>query len=58
MENLFLYYYENKLLFDAKKRNLCRAHLFDNTFHLEFDRNFKNGYPSELQLKKENISAS
>ena len=26
--------------------------------HLELERNFKNTYPSELQLKKENISTS
>ena len=43
--------------------------IFSNTFrfiddlcaivnHLEFGRNFKNIYPSELLLKKENISTS
>ena len=67
MVNLFLY--ENKSLLDAKKRDLRQTRLFSNVFHFidalwsisnlrEFDRNFKNIHPSELQLKKENILTS
>ena len=52
-----------------EKRDLHKARLFSNTFrfidgfcaikeHLEFDRNFKNIYSSELKLKKKNISTS
>ena len=33
MANLFLYYYENKLLLDTKKRDLLKARFFSNTFH-------------------------
>ena len=69
MVNLFLYYYGNNWLLDTKRRYLRKAHLFSNMFrfieklcainsHLEFDRNFQNIYPSELQLRKENISTS
>ena len=69
MANLFLYYYENRWLLDTKKRDLLKARFFSNTFHfiedlctikdhLKFDRNFKNIYPSKLQLKKGNISTS
>ena len=69
MEYLFLYYYENKWLLDTKKRDLHKPLLFSNTFRfiddlcainnrLEFDRNFKNIYLSEVQLKKENIPTS
>ena len=67
MAYLFLCYYENKWLLDAKKRDLRKA--LSNTFHfidglcainnhLDFDRYFKNIYPSELQVKKKNISTS
>ena len=67
MANLFLYYYENKWLLDTKKRDLSKAHLFSNMVrfkddlcaindYLEFDRNLNNIYPSDLLLKKENIS--
>ena len=69
LAKLFLHYYENKWVLDTKKRDLRKARLFSNTFcfiddlcaindHLEFDRNFKNTFPSELQIKKENISTS
>ena len=57
------------MLFDTKKRDLCKACPFTNTFcfindlcaindHLEFDRNFKNIYPSGIKLKKKGISTS
>ena len=43
------------------RRGFYMFHFIDNLFainnHLEFDRNFKNIYPSELHLKKDNISA-
>ena len=69
MANLFLHYFENKWLLNIKIRDLHKSRLFSNMFrfidnlcvisdHLEFDRNFKNIYPTELQLKKENISTS
>ena len=56
------------MLLDTTK-NLHKARLFSNTFrfldnlsaindHLEFDRNFKNMYPSELKFKKENTRTS
>ena len=66
MENLFLYFYENKWLVGTKKKHLQNVHLFSNLFrfiddlcvikyHLYFEKNFKDIYPSELQLKKEII---
>ena len=69
MVNLFLYYYEKKWLLGTKKGDVRKLRLFSNTFrfiddlcvindHLEFDRNFKNIYSSELRLNKENISTS
>ena len=60
MANLFLKYYENRWLLDTKKRDLCKARHFNNTFRfidefiideLEFDRDFKNIYSSELQTQ-------
>lgn len=60
MENLFLKYYENRWLLDTKKSDLCKARHFSNTFRfidefiidgLEFDRDFKNIYSSELQTQ-------
>ena len=61
MFNLFLYNYENKWLFDTKERDLQEARLFSNLFcfvddlcainnHLEFDENYKDIYPSDLEL--------
>ena len=66
MANLFLYYFENKWLQDTKKRDLQKARMFSNTFRFiddlcalndkgEFERNCKQIYPEELELKKENI---
>ena len=64
MANLFLYYYENQWIRNLKKTDLKRARLFCNTFRFiddliaindqdEFERNFLDIYPPELQLKKE-----
>ena len=62
MENLFLYYYGNKLLLHTKNGDLRKALRFSYTFrstdnfcaindHIKFDRSFNNIYSSELQLK-------
>ena len=67
--NVFLHYSEDKWLLDILKRSFRKACLFRNAFlfiddcctikdYLKLERNFKNIYPLELQLKKENISAS
>ena len=57
-------------MLDTKKGDLRRTQLFSNSFgftgdlcvitddHLESGRNFNRIYPSELPLKKENISTS
>ena len=69
MANLFLYFYENKWLQSTKKQDLIKARKFSNVFRFiddlcavnddfEFRKNFKNIYPSELELKEENISPS
>ena len=66
MENLFLYYNENKQLLDTKKRDLQKPDLFNNLFcfidnlcsithRLELDMNYKDKYPKNLELKKESI---
>ena len=63
---LFLYYYENKWLLDTKKRDLQKARLFSNLFcfiddlcainnHLEFQKNYKDIYPSKLEFKSDSI---
>lgn len=65
MANLFLYFYENQYVRDLKKQNLRLARRFSNTFRYiddlcaindngEFERTFRNIYPRELELKKEN----
>lgn len=65
MANLFHYQYESKWLLDIKKRDQQKAHFFDKLFrflddlcvindHLEFKKNYKDIYPSEIELKKEN----
>ena len=67
MANLFLYFYENKWLLELKKKDLHKARLFSNTFRFiddlctindnnEFERNYQQIYPVELELKKENNS--
>ena len=65
MANLFLYFYENKWILKTKKSNLKEARMFGNTFRFiddliaindggTFEKNYKNIYPEELELKKEN----
>ena len=66
MANLFLYYYESKYLKQLKKISLGRARKFGNVFRFiddlsaindggEFEKGFKDIYPEELELKRENI---
>ena len=65
MANLFLYFYENQFITELKKSDLQRARRFGNVFRFiddlnaindggEFDRCYKDIYPLELELKKEN----
>ena len=65
MANLFLYYYENKWARELKKSNLYKARKLTNIFRFiddliaindggEFERNFKEIYPPELELNLEN----
>ena len=65
MANLFLYFYENQYVRDLKKQKIMSARRFSNTFcyiddlcaindNGEFEKTFKDIYPSELELKKEN----
>ena len=64
--NLFLYYYESKWMNLIKKNDLIRARKLCNMFRFiddlsaindggEFERNFKDIYPRELELGKENL---
>ena len=66
--NLFLYFYESKWLKELKRIDLSRARRFGNTFRFiddltaindggEFERCFRDIYPSELKLKKENVGS-
>ena len=65
--NLFLYYYESKWLQSLKTDDYQMARRFGNVFRYiddllaindngEFERNYKNIYPPELALKKENVN--
>jgi hypothetical protein len=65
MANLFLYYYESKFLKTYKMKNMANARKFNNIFRFIddliainddglFEKNIKNIYPDELELKKEN----
>ena len=67
--NLFLYYFENKWIKKIKKTDIRRARRFANTFRFiddltalndggEFERSFREIYPPELELKKENVDYS
>jgi len=67
MANLFLYHYEKKWLQATKKRDIRKARRFGSTFRFiddlcaindnsEFEKNFKDIYPEELDLKKENAN--
>ena len=69
MANLFLYFYERKWVLNTKKSNLRKARLFGNTFRFIddliaindvglFESSFKEIYPVELELKKENIGTT
>ena len=64
MANLFLYYYESMYVKEVKKKDIFTARKFRHTFRFiddlvainddgEFERCFKEIYPSELELKKE-----
>ena len=63
--NLFLYHYESKWLTELMKTDLQKARKFSNTFRFiddlgaindqgEFEIHFKEIYPPEMELKKEN----
>lgn len=65
MANLFLYYYENKFVRECKSSDKSKVRFFNNSFRFiddlsifndngEFEKNIKNIYPKELELKKEN----
>ena len=66
MANLFLYYYENKFLKQYKLKNMKNARIFNFIFRFIddllaindeglFEKNIKNIYPKELELKKGNV---
>ena len=63
--NLFLYFYESKWMNELKKNDLIKARRLFNIFRFisdlnsindggEFESNYSNIYPKELQLGKEN----
>ena len=63
--NLFLYFYESKWMKEFKKNDLIKARNICNIFRFiddlnsindggEFESNYSNIYPEELQLDKEN----
>jgi len=63
--NLFLYYYESKWIRNLQRNDLSRARKFSSIFRFiddlltmnddgEFARSFREIYPPELQLNKEN----
>ena len=65
--NLFLYFYESKYVKSLMKRDLSRARRFGNTFRFiddlnaindggEFERCYRDIYPEEMELGKENNS--
>lgn len=64
--NLFLFHYECKWIKNKSKENPSLVRLFNNIFRYiddlialnnnsEFDKHYKEIYPPELELKKENI---
>ena len=64
--NLFLYRYESKWLYKMKKENNVLARKFGRIFRYiddllaindggEFEKHYSEIYPSELELKKENV---
>ena len=63
--NLFLYFYETKWMNELRKNGLIKARKLCNIFRFindlnsiddggEFESNYSNIYPEELQLGKEN----
>ena len=65
--NLFLHYYESKWMKELMKKDLMQARKFSNLFRFIddlsaindgglFENNFKDIYPEELELGKENTS--
>ena len=69
MANLFLYYYEEKWIRKTKRKDLIMARKFGNVFRFiddlaaindsgEFEKIFREIYPPELELKRENISST
>ena len=59
MVNIFLYYYDNKWLLETfwESVSLYKRYVrYKN--HLEFDKNYRDIYASELEAEKENISIS
>ena len=67
--NLFLYFYEREWINSVKKHDLIRARSLCNIFRFiddlsvfnddkEFEKNFKDIYPKELELTKENCNNS
>ena len=63
--NLFLYFYETKWMNELRKNDLIKARKLCNIFRFindlnsiddggEFESNYSNIYPEELQLDKEN----
>ena len=69
MANLFLYFYENKFILEVKKVDIARAKRFLYVFRFiddlnalndwdEFSKSYKDIYPPELELGKENDDPS
>ena len=63
--NLFLYYYESKWIKNVQRSDLHKARKFANTFRFiddlvaindgsEFEKSFRDIYPVEMELGKEN----
>ena len=64
--NLFLFYFEMKWMDKLKKENFVATRKYSNTFRFiddlitinnaeHFEKNIKNIYPPELELKKQKI---
>ena len=69
MANLFLFYYENKFMKNLKVSNIAKARRFSYIYRFiddlnsindygEFERCYKDIYPPELELGKENVDSS
>ena len=66
MANLFLFYYENKFMKSLKVSNIAKARRFSYIYRFiddlnsindygEFERCYREIYPPELELGKENL---